>query len=464
MEKSQTKHRGFSLKASGAIMAISAFIISVLLIGSLFIVASKFNRMHESVHDYINEWTSSVSKVQEASDYLTDEVRLYVSTKEKVHLDNYFNEAKVTKRREAAIEEISGYFNDSTIIEKLREAVSHSVDLMNEEYAAMRIIVELSDNANLSSYPEEIQNINVSAYVENYVSLSEGEKEMAAYNLVIDENYHSKKEHIAEDVSAALAELDDYMKKHVHDTATETKVMLFVQQLLVGLNVLFLAGIIVIIFFYVVKPIERAVDNLSSGERVSIRGAKEYRYLADTYNKIHDQNVHNEEKLHYEAEHDRLTGLYNRAGYDKVYGNTQLDKSVYILLDIDKFKSINDQKGHAVGDNVLIRVSKAISESFDSDNSSVFRLGGDEFSVIIEGVSQEQSQKLIEKCHKINAELKQEKGNSPSVSLSIGIAFGDANDTTDTLFKKADIALYNTKRNGRANACVYNKNLKMEQD
>ena len=78
----------------------------------------------------------------------------------------------------------------------------------------------------------------------------------------------------------------------------------------------------------------------------------------------------------------------------------------------------------------------------------------------MEGVELEDSNDLVERCRQINAELNNGNNDTPNVSLSIGIAFGEKGDTTDTLFRKADIALYNAKKNGRADVCVYHEILK----
>ena len=180
----------------------------------------------------------------------------------------------------------------------------------------------------------------------------------------------------------------------------------------------------------------------------------EYRYLAEAFNHFYDLNATTQERLSFEAEHDQLTGLYNRTGYDKIFSQVKLDKCAYVLLDIDQFKLINDSFGHASGDAALVRVGKALSKYFHSKNANVFRIGGDEFAVLLEGVSKNYEKAIIEKCNSVNKEL--EKAFEEFIpTMSFGVAFGEADDNTDTLFKKADEALYQAKNANKGKVSIF---------
>ena len=466
-EIEQQRAKGISLKATGIILGVLAFLVSVFLVVSLFIVSDKYNAMHDAMHSYM-DWKEDAMTVQLASDSLTEEIHSYVATGDSRHLDDYFAEIK-SGRRQKAIEDIEKRLPESEFLVQLKEAVSSSVSLENEEYAAMRAVYDTDPSQDTSAdYWQSIINFDMSksvylpTYLEQecggatYDALTNDQKIDLAYALVFGPYYERQKDIISSNVMNSLQELDDMMKDSVHVSAVEMKTILIAQQILVGLNVVFLITIILITSFYIVRPIRRAIVHLANDESVIVtRGAKEYRYLADAYNQVREQNIQNQERLAYEAEHDKLTSLYNRTGYDTIFRKVKLDKAVYILLDIDKFKNINDEHGHAIGDNVLVRVAQVISKAFDGEKTSVCRLGGDEFSVIIEDIEKDSSDVLRDKVRSLNEELIKNKKNCPGVSLSAGIAYGDINDTTDTLFKKADIALYYTKRNGRADACIY---------
>ena len=125
-------------------------------------------------------------------------------------------------------------------------------------------------------------------------------------------------------------------------------------------------------------------------------------------------------------------------------------------MDVDGFKEINDKYGHDMGDRVLVKLAETLESNFNEDNAYVFRIGGDEFAILIENVDENIGDSLVERLEKINKLLSTSKGKIPAFSLSIGMAHGDEDDTTDTLFKKADNALYKVKKSGKSGV-VYDK-------
>ena len=100
-------------------------------------------------------------------------------------------------------------------------------------------------------------------------------------------------------------------------------------------------------------------------------------------------------------------------------------------------------------------MANVLKKYFDNNHSNVFRIGGDEFSIIIDNVEKESKENIERKCIAMNEDLKGVKHSVPPVSLSIGIAYGNEEDTTDSLFRKADNALYFVKQNGRAGYYFY---------
>ena len=128
----------------------------------------------------------------------------------------------------------------------------------------------------------------------------------------------------------------------------------------------------------------------------------------------------------------------------------RLSNVIYVLVDADGFKDINDQYGHDIGDKVLIRIAETLERYFKEDYAFVFRIGGDEFAVLIENADERFEKMVINRCDQINKELSQPKGRIPAITLSFGIAHGEDDDSTDSLFKKADQALYKVKQSGKS--------------
>ena len=111
-------------------------------------------------------------------------------------------------------------------------------------------------------------------------------------------------------------------------------------------------------------------------------GSLEMRYLAQTYNDLYESSRKEQETLSYEASHDALTGLGNRAMFERVRNDCDPATTAMILIDIDYFKEVNDTYGHEAGDQLLKRAAKVFRAGFRSEDC-VCRIGGDEFAVLM---------------------------------------------------------------------------------
>jgi diguanylate cyclase (GGDEF)-like protein len=162
-----------------------------------------------------------------------------------------------------------------------------------------------------------------------------------------------------------------------------------------------------------------------------------------------------EEHLTYLAQYDHLTGLVNRALFrDRLVQATARSKRMQqmiglMLLDLDRFKLVNDTFGHDIGDELL----KAVSERLKTcvrEVDTVARMGGDEFTIILEGVSSEQNILVVAKriTESISTPFEL-KGHCISIGISIGITIYPQDDhPVDELLKHADTAMYHAKQQG----------------
>ena len=96
---------GISIQNTNLVMTVAAIIISVLLIWATFVAGSQYSELQTRTDQYI-QWQKDASALQAGSDYLTEQARCFAETGERVYLDNYFEEADVTRRREAAVARI----------------------------------------------------------------------------------------------------------------------------------------------------------------------------------------------------------------------------------------------------------------------------------------------------------------------------------------------------------------------
>ena len=162
-----------------------------------------------------------------------------------------------------------------------------------------------------------------------------------------------------------------------------------------------------------------------------------------------------EEHLTYLAQYDHLTGLVNRTLFrdrlvQAMARNKRMQQMIgLMLLDLDRFKLVNDTFGHDMGDELL----KAVSERLKTcvrEVDTVARMGGDEFTIILEGVSSEQNVLVVAKRITESIATPFElKGHCISIGISIGITIYPQDDhPVDELLKHADTAMYQAKQQG----------------
>jgi diguanylate cyclase (GGDEF)-like protein len=160
-------------------------------------------------------------------------------------------------------------------------------------------------------------------------------------------------------------------------------------------------------------------------------------------------------KLHIQATTDQLTGIYNRRvifeALDEAMDNSKQSKDrqfATIMFDIDFFKQVNDNYGHAGGDAVLISFAQLLQAEISSPNI-VGRIGGEEFLAILY-LDHDQAKEFCSKLiKKINDNIVNFEGTDIKVSSSGGVAFSTETETSADLTNKADERLYEAKKNGR---------------
>jgi len=160
------------------------------------------------------------------------------------------------------------------------------------------------------------------------------------------------------------------------------------------------------------------------------------------------------------ARFDTLTELPNRRlfteEFDRMCDQAKGFEFTLLLIDVDEFKAINDTFGHDAGDAFLVEASHRLVSAVRSTDK-VARLGGDEFAILLSGNSDEDCLETI--CDRIVHSFSPAidfNGASIKASVSVGIAlFPEHGNTTETLYKSADLALYEAKRAGRNTWCSY---------
>lgn len=146
---------------------------------------------------------------------------------------------------------------------------------------------------------------------------------------------------------------------------------------------------------------------------------------------------------------DTLTGLKNRSAYAKFaraqilsHKNNKKTKRMFVIIDIDDFKNINDTKGHSAGDEILKQIGALIADFSEASGCESFRIGGDEFALIFDDMPSDDVENLL---NKMNDDIYAAIG----VTLSFGTArldFENLQRPFDTAFAEADKAMYANKQ------------------
>ena len=157
-------------------------------------------------------------------------------------------------------------------------------------------------------------------------------------------------------------------------------------------------------------------------------------------------------KLQNLSEIDYLSNLYNRYAGEKQINDSLLEKQrgVFCIIDIDRFKSINDTYGHAAGDEAIISIARAIKDAFGERNVAM-RLGGDEFAVFCPDFSNEhEARPFIDSLNSNLAKVVLPADPNYHVTVSLGLAVvSDELSSFDSLYRFADAKLYAAKKSHR---------------
>ncbi|GEO85591.1 MULTISPECIES: GGDEF domain-containing protein [Alphaproteobacteria] len=145
---------------------------------------------------------------------------------------------------------------------------------------------------------------------------------------------------------------------------------------------------------------------------------------------------------------DMLSGLFNRRAFNEVLAETDSGGSLAIL-DLDRFKAVNDSHGHCVGDAVIQAVAEILREVFGEPHL-VARLGGEEFGVVVRGAGVAQRIGLVERARNlIEARAIRCEGATVNITISAGMSEFSAGRRPGSVYSAADRALYRAKANGR---------------
>ena len=202
---------------------------------------------------------------------------------------------------------------------------------------------------------------------------------------------------------------------------------------------------------------------------VTMKGIKSMENLVQELKKSQQELKESEQKIRHQAFYDSLTGLSNRERLNRVL-LTAVEKTIdndhrgaVLYIDLDNFKTINDTMGHSIGDKVLVEIADRFNKLV-SFNKFFFRIGGDEFVAIIHGATN--TEPIEEFSHEIIKILEEQVtigSKSFNITASVGVAiFPHHGMSVEELLKKADMAMYKAKENGKNGYQIFDDSMQTE--
>lgn len=221
--------------------------------------------------------------------------------------------------------------------------------------------------------------------------------------------------------------------------------------------------VVIVVYFSkkMMRPLENlenAIDRMTHGDRevrVNVPKSTELSSLSAAFNEMAVNLDEKSDKLEYQAYHDELTNLPNRKRlFEYIESRLKTNDKVrkpfsLLLLDLDRFKEINDSLGHKCGDLLLKDLSGRLL-SVLSENDLVARLGGDEFAIVLKYADTvEKAEEIALKVRAVIQEHYELEGMRLLIDASIGIAmFPTHGDSSNILMRRADVAMYHAKKSG----------------
>lgn len=232
------------------------------------------------------------------------------------------------------------------------------------------------------------------------------------------------------------------------------------------------------VLHYLLKDIPfivRQINKIKHGDlsvKIGIKRKDEVGEIARAVEQMALQIKNQVDELDYQASHDSLTGLANRHSVERVIGKwigeigVSEEVMAVVFLDLDQFKHVNDSKGHAYGDELLIEVGKRISKWLPK-NSFFGRFGGDEFVVVIRAkkVDIHQIYGSLQQIHESFSNSFLLLGQRVYITASIGVSIYPTDaQSIEELFINADTALYHAKEHGRNRIHFFNNDMKKQNE
>lgn len=322
----------------------------------------------------------------------------------------------------------------------IEKASLYSEQIMNIQ---MHAIAVMSSVYPLPDIPE-LEVFSDIELTQAELAMSNDERVAYARNMVVESSYAQLRYKVAENVDNCNNLLQQEFAEATEKSEQHVNMLRNVLWIEFSIIILVLGGAFVQLYFFVLRPLRIYSKNIAENKSIDYNsGVYEMNNLVNAFNGLWDYRNKIETILRTEAENDALTGLPNRYCLEHdIIKNNDEDKSLAVLMfDVNFLKKTNDTKGHLAGDNLIRTAASCIKECFCVDKKSTcYRVGGDEFIVLLFDVAKDEIKRRVDK---FNLALIRE-----DISVSYGYAYSDKNGEHDfkKLMEEADKKMYKQKK------------------
>ena len=438
---------GISIRIIGAV----AIVIALALAFFAFALAGHISDAKDAAVASEQRYTKcerAIVDLENASDYLTTQARMFVVTGNPENMEAYLTELNMTDRRGHAVEVLEANSSDSQqAVANLKEALSTSDELAASELTAMRLAADYFGIVNVPRM------VSSSATVEGEQNMTPDEKIARARSIMLDDSYVNAKQTIWANVESSSNALLEELNSETEGNNTLMQNLLFQMRIAVALLLCVIMVLVLVVLIYVLKPLNHYIKRIEKNEPLEASGSYELRYLANAYNAMYEDNSKRIMQLREFAERDMLTGISNRNGYDSFLAKHTRNIAL-LLIDVDNFKEFNKVYGRDTGNAAIVKLAKALSTAFRSTDFPC-RIEGDKFAVIMTNMSSDLRDAVSNKIGLVNSLMADDSDDLPLVTFSVGVAFSTEGMSDHDIYDAAQSALDLARRNGRNRMAFY---------
>lgn len=401
----------------------------------------------------------NIHNFMKASDLLTTQMWQYVSTQKRSHMDQYWEEVNVTRTRDVSLRELLELNINPQERAAAIAAKNESDSLINGERWAMRMTAE-GAGMPISEMPKEVASVQL---MSTDAALTPAEKIRKSIEYAFGEEYNRQKQQIVTQVDdfnyginkdfteSSLSKLNEFQRGM--RIMGYTQFIMLILLLLGFISFLFLILIPVLRYLRVINKLDGAADI-----QLTPSGSREMYHFARVLNKMYRQLLHRNRELAMLSRMDYLTRIPNRATITE-YLEAELKKGTnnigILMIDIDSFKSFNDNYGHMIGDRVLVILAEYLAILVPEKESLVGRLCGAEFVFIMPNTSSSTLDalacRILREVPTLNFNNKIVGHVKDNITVSIGSCIVNSGDelTFAQSIHRANKALYHSKGKGK---------------